>query len=80
MAEGVEIPMEALTADTLRGLIEAFVLREGTDYGEREAALDTKVEHVMRQLKQREAKIVFDPEDETCSIVTIPFGERGRSN
>ena len=80
MAEGVEIPMEALTAETLRELIEAFVLREGTDYGEREAALESKVEHVMRQLQRREAKIVFEPEDETCSIVPIPPSGRRRPN
>jgi uncharacterized protein len=33
------IPYEQLSADTLEGLIEAFVLREGTEYGEQDVRL-----------------------------------------
>ena len=32
----VEVPPEALSPLALRGAIESFVLREGTDYGERD--------------------------------------------
>jgi uncharacterized protein YheU (UPF0270 family) len=65
----VDIPHTELTADALRGVIEAFVLREGTEYGSRDFSLDEKVAQVMRQLEKREARIVFDPGTETVDIV-----------
>jgi uncharacterized protein YheU (UPF0270 family) len=55
----------------LRGVVESFVLREGTDYGEREFSLDQKVEHVLRQLRRGEARIMFDPATETVGIVVV---------
>jgi uncharacterized protein YheU (UPF0270 family) len=57
----VDVPYRALSAAALRGVLEAFVLREGTDYGEREYTLAEKSAHVMRQLERGEARIVFDP-------------------
>ena len=44
------------------------MLREGTDYGEKEFSLEDKVAHVIGQLRRGEARIVFDPETETVSI------------
>lgn len=66
----MEIPYTELSADALRGVVEAFVLREGTEYGSRDFSLDEKVDQVMRQLERREAQIVFDPATETVGIVT----------
>ena len=65
----MEIPYQKLDPETLRGLIESFVLREGTDYGEQEYSLQDKVEQVHSHLKQGLAAIVFDEETESCSIV-----------
>ena len=48
---------------------DAFVLREGTDYGERDVPFETKVLQVRRQLERREAEIVFDPNTESDDIV-----------
>jgi uncharacterized protein YheU (UPF0270 family) len=67
--ESVVVPYGDLAADLLRAVVESFVLREGTDYGERELSLEEKVERVITQLKRGEAQIVFDPESETVSIV-----------
>lgn len=67
---GVEVPFERLSADVLRGVIEEFVTREGTDYGDTEFSLEEKVEHVRQQLQQGKAVILFNPDDETCSIQT----------
>jgi len=75
-AEPVEIPPDALGAEALRGLIEAFVSREGTDYGERERTLEEKVAEVRRQLERGEARIVFDPDTETVNL--LPVAARGR--
>ena len=64
-----EIPYTELTESALRGVIEDFVLREGTDYGEVELSLERKVENVKKLLVAGKAKICFDPESETCSII-----------
>jgi len=68
--EPIVVPHSELTPETLRGVVEAFVLREGTDYGEQEYSLEQKLAHVMRQLERGEARIVFDPQTETVDIVT----------
>ena len=65
----VEIPHRELSEDALRGVVESFVLREGTDYGQRDYSLEEKITAVMRQLDCGEATIVFDPETKTVSIV-----------
>jgi uncharacterized protein YheU (UPF0270 family) len=68
-AEPVPIPFRELSPDALRGVVEAFVLREGTDYGTYEYSLEQKVAHVMRQLEKGEALIMFDPNTESVQIV-----------
>ena len=65
----IVVPYTELSADALLGVIESFVLREGTDYGERDVAFETKVLQVRRQLERHEAEIVFDPQTETVGIV-----------
>jgi hypothetical protein len=66
----VEVPHTALAHDLLHAVIESFVLREGTDYGERELALEDKVQRVLRLLERGEARIVFDPRTESVAVVT----------
>ena len=68
----VEIPHQELSEEALRGVIESFVLREGTDYGPRDYSLEEKIAAVMRQLDRGEAAVVFDPDTETVSIVVVP--------
>ena len=70
-AEPVIIPYTELSEEALRGVLEAFVLREGTEYGERDVPLDQKVAQVARQLRRGEARIVFDPGSETVDIVVV---------
>ncbi len=67
-SEPIVVPHADLAADLLRAIIESFVLREGTDYGEHEFTLDQKVERVIRQLERGEAQIVFDPDTESVNI------------
>jgi uncharacterized protein YheU (UPF0270 family) len=66
--EPVEVPYSELSAELLHAVIESFVLREGTDYGEKEFSLEDKVAGVIRQLKSGEAKIVFDPESDSVTV------------
>jgi uncharacterized protein len=76
-AQPVIVPHDALDRATLERVIEAFVLREGTDYGATEYSLPQKVAHVMRQLERGEARILFDPQSESVDIVMVPLRERG---
>jgi len=69
----VIIPWQDLASETLDNLIEAFVLREGTDYGEQERSLTEKVEDVRRQLKNGEAVLVWSELHETVNI--MPRGQ-----
>jgi len=72
----VEIDPDQLSADALRGVVEAFVLREGTDYGLREIGFEAKVAQVLRQLSAGEALILFDPVTESVTIAPAT-GSRG---
>ena len=71
-ASVTNVPYTALKPETLLALIEEFVTRDTTDYGERERTLGDKVEDVMRQLRRGEARIVFDGASETINIVVAP--------
>ena len=73
-ASAIEVPFSSLQPATLRAVIEEFVTRDTTDYGERERTLDEKVEDVMRQLRRGEAKVVFDAETGTVNIVVAREG------
>jgi uncharacterized protein YheU (UPF0270 family) len=64
-----EVPWTALSAGALRGVIEEFVSREGTDYGNTVYNIDQKVGHVQKQLEKGEAKIFYDHDTQTVNIV-----------
>ena len=65
----IRVPPDDLEPDTLRAVIESFVLREGTDYGVHEASLESKVAQVLTQLRRGEAHITFDPATESVNLV-----------
>lgn len=68
-APPIRVAPDDLAPDTLRAVIESFVLREGTDYGLQETSLDDKVAQVLAQLRRGHAHIVFDPATESVTIV-----------
>ncbi len=67
-AEPVEVPVSMLSADALRGVVESFVLREGTDYGAREFTHEEKVAQVLAALARDEARIFFDPATDSVTL------------
>lgn len=67
--EPIVIPHRELSAEALRGVLESFVLREGTDYGERAVSLDQKVAEVLHQLERGEAQIVFNAALQSIDII-----------
>ena len=54
------IPYQMLSPEALRGVIEEFVTREGTDYGEHTVPLETKIMQIRQQLDAGTAVIVYD--------------------
>ena len=67
--KAVKIPYDQLSPEARHGIIEEFVTRDGTDYGEVEVPLGTKIAQVMAQIKSGNAVIVFDQETESCTIL-----------
>lgn len=63
------IPYQQVSPDALRGLIEEFITREGTDYGWEETSLERKVQQVQTQLERGDVVIVFDATTETVSLL-----------
>ncbi len=64
------IPWRDLAADTLDALIESFVLREGTDYGDAEVPLAVKVAQVRELIKRGEVLIVYSELHESVDLLS----------
>ena len=65
----MKIPWQDIQPETLNALIEQFVLQEGTEYGEYEVTLNTKIEQVRQQLKAGSAIVVWSELHESVNIV-----------
>lgn len=68
----IKIPIEALSADALDGVIDDYVMREGTDYGHHEFDLEQKRDAVRRQLRSGRAVITYDSITHTTTILANP--------
>lgn len=63
------IPHRQLPAETLRALIEEFVSREGTEYGEYDVALSAKVDQVLKQIVAGEVLITWDEVTQSAGLI-----------
>ena len=63
-----KIPINSLSLEALQGVIEEFISRAGTDYGEIEASPETKFRQVKYKLENGLAVLIFDDETETTNI------------
>lgn len=63
------IPYQELNPETLEALIEAFVLREGTDYGDSELSLAEKVALVMTQIQRGTVLICYSEQEESVDLL-----------
>jgi uncharacterized protein YheU (UPF0270 family) len=63
------IPWQDISPETLNNIIESFVLRDGTDYGEHERTLEEKVNDVLQQIKNGDATLVWSELHQTVNIV-----------
>jgi uncharacterized protein len=62
------IPVNRLSPESLQRVIEEFISRDGTDYGEIEVPTETKFRHVKYKLETGLAVLIFDDETETTNI------------
>jgi hypothetical protein len=63
------IPIDQLQSETLAQIIESFVLREGTDYGDQELSFEQKVQNVRRQLVEGQLLLVYSELHESVTIL-----------
>ena len=62
------IPVNRLSPEALQGVIQEFISRDGTDYGEMEVSPETKFRQVKHKLDTGMAVLIFDDETETTNI------------
>jgi len=62
------VPVGRLSPEALKGVIEEFISRDGTDYGEREAPPERNFREVKHKLEKGLAVLIFDDETETTNI------------
>lgn len=62
------IPYQQLSPEALNGIIEAFILQEGTDYGEQEVSFEVKKQQLFNQIQQGEVLVVFSELYQSVSL------------
>lgn len=63
-----KIPVDKLSPEALQGVIEEFISRDGTDYGEMEVSRETIFRYVKQKIETGLAVLIFDDETETTNI------------
>lgn len=62
------IPWQEIPAETLQNMVESYILREGTDYGEMDYSLVEKTAQLLHNIKIGKAIIVWSELHETFDI------------
>ena len=68
---GSEMCIRDRSESALLGVLDAFILREGTDYGHQDYTLEEKRQRVMAMLRKGDAEICYYPENEHIDIVLV---------
>jgi uncharacterized protein YheU (UPF0270 family) len=63
-----KIPVDKLSPEALQEVINEFISRYGTDYGEMEISPETIFRHVKQKLETGLAVLIFDDKTETTNI------------
>jgi uncharacterized protein len=70
MSKVMRIPYQQLDETTLSNLIEQYILREGTDYGEVEFSLQEKTLQILKQVKNEDIYIMYSELHESVTLVS----------
>ena len=65
------VPHRQLSPEALRGVVEEFVTRDGTDYGDTWVPLEEKVAQVLALLRRGEATLLFHRETGRTHLVVV---------
>ena len=68
--EGIEVPYLDINPETLRNMIEEFVSRDGSDWGDTGGSMEDKIKQVLRQFESGKIKVVFDLTSQSANIVS----------
>ena len=71
----MEIAWKDIEAQTLERLLEEVVSRDGTDYGQHEISLKGKVDRLLLQLKDGRARLYWNSETRTASVLSDQEGK-----
>lgn len=64
------IPYSQISAESLHALIEDFITRDGTDYGQNEMSMLEKAAHLLTLLKTGKLMITYHDDTQTYGLVT----------
>jgi len=67
----MNIPYESVSSETLTCILEEYASREGTEYGDHDYSIEEKVAQLYAQLKRGDIGLTFDPNTETCTLVSL---------
>lgn len=63
------IPYQQVNEITLNNLIEQYILREGTDYGEIEFSLEEKTQQILQQITDETIYILYSELNESVTLI-----------
>lgn len=66
----ISIDASKLSTEALIGVVEDYIVRSGTDYGNIETSHEVKINQVKKQIDKNEVKIVYDPNTESVTLLT----------
>lgn len=66
----IKIPLDSLSPSALDGIVAEYVMREGTDYGDRIYSFAEKRAQVLAALQSGHAVITFDPVTRSTTILS----------
>lgn len=64
------IPPEKIEPGILENILESYIAREGTDYGETELSMQDKLNILRPQVEKGEVLIVYDDDSESLTLMT----------
>jgi uncharacterized protein YheU (UPF0270 family) len=65
----IVVPYEQIDPQTLRRMIEEFITADWSDFGAAHSELEGKIDQILKQLKEKRAKVVFNLESKAANIV-----------
>ncbi len=66
----IQVPFASLSPDAQMGVVDDFIWREGTDYGQQEISHESKQAQICAQIQKGDVLLVFDPGLQSVTLMT----------